>query len=158
MTAKPPLFQEFVRSELGLIWVFSIAMGIGLLAGALGKFMQLPQEVYAFNRALEKAQLYEFFYDQYLKDPKYRKPELITREEQVKVDELTKIVHGSSPGYLVAMLMFVVGLGISIAFVLKLTSALHKRIHALEKAVHKEGSGPSPEGSDSASSSEEKAT
>jgi hypothetical protein len=134
-TTHKPLFQDFVRANLGIGWVIAAALGIGLLAGSLGSMMTIPSQVFNFNRQLENAGLYDFYYQQYSKDPRFSNTELLTPEERDKVERTTAILMKDAPGMPVTLFMFIVGLGALLIFFFKLASALYGQVATLSEKV-----------------------
>ena len=135
MENKDISFQDFVRKELGVGWVIAFALGVGLLISSMGRFMQLPHETYVFNRALEKKGMYDFYYGDYMRNPKYRKPELLNISEAKNVKKLEAFLQEEAttpPGLFIATILMVVGGVLFILFFLKLSAAYHKRINELE--------------------------
>ena len=135
MSTKGPIFQDYIRSELGIGWVIAVALAIGLLAGAMGNLMSIPNQVYSFNKALEDNGLYEFYYEDYTQKDRYSDPDVLTRVEKQKVEKLTEILTEHAPGIPVTMLMFVLGSGIMLVFFFRLFAAFYKRINALQMKV-----------------------
>ncbi len=141
---KTPSFQDFVRAELGLGWVLAAALAVGLLVGSFGKLFQIPQEVYAFNRALEKEGLYDFFYREFMPDLRSKPPQLYTRAQAEKVKKVERILADHSPGFMLVMFMFLLGAALFIAFFLRLAAAYHVRIARLEDALAAQRSETNP--------------
>ncbi|GAB4162082.1 MAG: hypothetical protein Kow00107_09500 [Planctomycetota bacterium] len=136
MTNKPT-FQDYVRKELGLVWVIVAAIGIGLLAGSIGNMMSIPGQVYTFNRTLEKADLYDFYYGEFAKDPKYLNPELLSEEDRQKVVKLTEIIQKHAPGLPTTLLMFILGMGSLLVFFFKIIGALYRKCEEINDQLKK---------------------
>jgi benzoyl-CoA reductase/2-hydroxyglutaryl-CoA dehydratase subunit BcrC/BadD/HgdB len=128
-------FKDFVRAELGFGWILALALGIGLLAGSINAFVSIPQAVYSYNRALDKAGLYEFYYDKYITDSKYRDGSPLTSEETEKIRRLREIASASAPPVLGALLMFLAGGALMLMFFFRLMSAMNTRVEKLEKEL-----------------------
>ncbi|MFA4985145.1 MAG: hypothetical protein WC712_01045 [Candidatus Brocadiia bacterium] len=128
--------SDFIRKHLRWGWVFALALGVGMLAGAIGGFIQLPQQVYSYNKALEKAGLYEFYYNDYLVNPeKFRDENSLTREDRDKIATLRAIGKEKAPGAFSVLIMMLIGLVLIFAFAFRLAGIYNTRLSALEAAV-----------------------